>query len=241
MKLNVSIPTSWNELTDNQLIKVAKTLTKNKSGKMQVYNILRILMNCRWYTFKTNSKLVLLMLNVPLSELQKHFSFIYDRIDRTKPIKNQKIKNIVYYAPMDRLINLNANEFAAADDLHNKYLETQNIEYLQYLMAVLYKPKNSQPFDKINLHQLAEPFKKINPYKLIATHFFFSGCKHIIVKRFPKAFPKSAKKTKEKYGFGKVILNMAKGDLSKHNAIKNVNIYTFLEQFQEDIINSKPK
>ena len=199
MKLKITIPQTWNDLTDRQLIKVAKILTTTKPGRIQVYKILCVLLGCRWYTFKLNAKLVVIMLDVPLSELQNHFQYIYKNIDRTKPLDNLKIKGKVYYAPMDRLINLTASEFAAADDLHNKYLETKDLEYLQYLMAVLYKEEKPQPFDKINLHQLAAPFKKINPYKLIAIHFFFSGCKQNIVKRFPKAFPKGAKKSKENY------------------------------------------
>jgi len=69
----------------------------------------------------------------------------------------------------------------------------------------------------------------------------YFGCKKAIEKRFPKVFPKpvhGAGTPKKKYGFGKVILAMAKGDLSKLEIIERVNIYAFLEQFEEDIINT---
>lgn len=239
MKLNINIPQQWDNLTTKQLVKVAKIITTTKPGKLQVLLLLKTLMCCKWYTFKSNAKLVVLLLNVPMSELVNHVNFIYEDNNRTKFLDNLKIKGTTYYKPMDRIVNLTADQFAAALDLNNKYLQTKDVEYLQYLVAVIYRKTNAPEFDKLNLHTEAEVFKKLSIHKLIAIHIAFSGCITIIAKRFKKAFPKpKTPNQKSSYGFGKIILEMTKGDLSKHRAVKNVNIYTFLEQFQTDIINA---
>ncbi|MCV6900941.1 hypothetical protein OE165_28310, partial [Escherichia coli] len=81
---------------------------------------------------------------------------------------------------------------------------------------VLYtRTKKRTDFDKNELHEKAKHFKKVPIQKLLAIEIAYFGCKNNIVKRFPKAFPKanpevSSSKNK-KYGFGKVILSMAKG------------------------------
>jgi len=141
------------------------------------------------------------------------------------------------------IANLTADEFAVVDDLHIKWRETKNIEYLQYLASALYTATPKRPvFDKNELHTLAIPFAKLPLQKLFAIEMAYFGCKNNLVKRFPKAFPKPAPgqtKPKKKYGFSKVILSMAKGDLSKLEQIKKVNIYTFLEQFEEDLTPDK--
>jgi hypothetical protein len=85
-------------------------------------------------------------------------------------------------------------------------------------------------------------FKNVPLDKLFAIEHAYFGCKNHLVKRFPKVFPKQksgASKPKKKYGFGKVILSMCKGDLSKVEKIKKINIYTFLEQFEEDLTPQK--
>ncbi|MDA0175876.1 hypothetical protein OOZ35_00355 [Mesoflavibacter profundi] len=242
MKINLNIPQTWDDLTPKQLIKVAKLLTKTQPGKLQLVLLIKILAGSKWYTVKTNAKLVLLFLNVPLSELKNYVDFIYTSNNRSKFIGNLKIKGTTYYAPMDRIINLTADQLAAMLDLNNKYIDTKNIEYLQYLTAVIYRKDKAPEYDKLNLDKEVAPFKKLSHYKLIAIHIAVSGCVQVLAKRFPKVFNGSSnKKSKSNYGFGKVILQMTRGDLSKHKSIKNVNCYTFLEQFQTDITQQPKK
>ena len=78
---------------------------------------------------------------------------------------------------MDRCTNIQ-------DD--NKYIDTKNIEYLQYLAAVIYRKDKAPEYDKLNLDKEVTPFKKLSPYKLIAIHIAVSGCVQVLAKRFPK-------------------------------------------------------
>lgn len=242
--LKYNLPINWNALSPWQFERITWLLTTKTPSIKTDIKVLKALLNIRFWHVKSRCKLKLLLLNVPLSVLKKNYAFIYDKADRT--IFPPKIKNLA--PPMDRLINLTAAEFAAADDLHVKYRNTQDTTYLKYLAAVLYtSPKNhiNRPeFNKLNLNTQVTPFKKVSLKKLIAVEIAFLGCKNIIAKRFKKAFPKpspDAKPQKQKYGFGKVILEMTRGDLSKLKSIQDVNIYTFLEQFNQDIINAAKK
>lgn len=239
--LKINIPTSWNNLNSYQLQKVMYILYTVPAGIKQDKAILKALLNVKWYNVKQRGKLKLLLLNVPLSQLREYYQFIFKQNNRTNFLPTIKTKKGVMHGPMPKLLNITAAEFAAADDLHNKWLQTKQPEYLQYLTAILYTPKPRPEFNKLNLHDMAAVFNK-TPFKtLLAVHVAYSGSKQHLVKTFKKVFAKGNKQQKAKYGFGKVILEMAKGDLSKHQTIKQVNIYTFLEQFQQDIINAKNK
>ena len=245
--INITFPKSWNELSILQLERISKLFYTTSPGALFDLRILYILLDVKWWQYIEKAKIRIVLWNVPMSEIRKNYDFIYSKNDRTSFLPFLKICRLksvnctLFFPPQDRIVNLTCDEFAVADDLHIKWRETKNIEYLHYLTALLYTNKKKRPdFDKNELHEKAKVFSKVPIEKLLAIEITYFGCKNNIVKRFPKAFPKanpeaSGSKNK-KYGFGKVILAMAKGDLSKLEAIKKVNIFAFLEQFEDDLI-----
>lgn len=183
------------------------------------------------------------MRNVPLSELKKSYDYIYTTIGRTKfPLTVKNNDGVVHYPPLDNIANITVDEFANADDLHIKFRETKNLEYLQMLTAILYVPSvmKRPEFTKEILPHLSDSFSKVPVEQLLAIELTYFGCKTALTKRFPKAFPKNAGKSNgKKYGFAKVILQMAGQKFGNHAETRKTNIYTFLEQFQQDIIDAK--
>lgn len=238
MKINITIPESWDSMSQKQFEKIAFLFHTQQTDVSFYIKLFYLLTACKWWQFRKKARVRTVLRNCPLSDLHKNYEYIFKENNRTL-FPDVKIKRTRYTAPQSRIANLTADEFAIADDLHINFRETKNIEYLHYLAAVLYTPtKNRPPFDKNALHEMAVPFSKLSPRKLFAIELAYFGCKNNLVKRFPKAFPKPAEgvsKPSKKYGFSKVILSMAKGDLSKLESIKRVNIYTFLEQFEEDL------
>lgn len=248
--VNIKLPASWNELTDRQLSQVAALFASGNTGVTFDIKLWFILNNIKWWQFAKMLRNMIVMRNVPLSELKKDYDFIYSKNARTKfPAIAKNNKGVAHFPPLPNISNLTVEEFAIADDLHIKFRETKNTEYLQMLTAVLYVSNEGKrpEFIKEILPQLSDSFSKIKAADLMAIELAYFGSKNTLVKRFPKAFPKAKegdekpKTNKQKYGFAKVILEMTKGDLSKLKAIQSVNIYTFLEQFQQDIINAKEK
>jgi len=95
-----------------------------------------------------------------------------------------------YFAPADRIQNLDAEEFSVADDLHIRYRETNNPEYLPYLFHVLYsETEERNPFDKNKLEKKINT--KIPLETLLITEMTYFGCKNYIANKFKKVFPKS--------------------------------------------------
>jgi hypothetical protein len=239
MRINLNIPKSWDDMPELQLEKIAVLFNTSETNLQFYIKLFFLLNNVKWWQFTKKARIRIALRDCPLSDLHKSYEFVFKANNRTIFPKFIKTKKAIYFPPQNKIANITADEFAIVDDLHIKWRETKNFEFLQYMVAVLYTDSKTRPlFDKNELHEKAIIFKNVPAKKLLAIEMAYFGCKNSLVKRFPKAFPKAlpgAAKPKKKYGFSKVILSMAKGDLSKLDLIKKINIYTFLEQFEEDL------
>ena len=246
MKINLNIPQSWNELNQKQFERIALLFSTAEPSLIRDIKLLKILIDAKWWQLKKKANFRLFLKQVPYCvyneenkekyEGWKHFiDFLLKENNRTNFIPVIKVGKKTYFAPADRIQNLDAEEFAVADDLHIRYRESKNPEYLQYLFHVLYsETEERKPFDKNKLEKQIN--KKIPMETLVITEMTYFGCKNYIANKFKKAFPKSNKKeTGPRKGFGKIIQAMAKGDLSKLPIIERTNIYKFMQQFQDDI------
>ena len=236
MKINLNLPTSWSELNQKQFEKIALLFSTAEPSLIRDIKLLKILTGAKWWQFKKKSITNKFLSQVPYSEWKQFILFLLKENTRTNFVSVIKVGKKNYFAPADRIFNLDAEEYAVADDLHARFRETKNIEYLQYLFHVLYsETEEREVFDKTKLEKKIN--KKVPVAVLLITELTYSGCKNYIAKKYNKAFPKSKTNTKgEKKGFGKVIQHMAKGDLSKLPTIERTNIYKFLDQFQDDIV-----
>lgn len=235
MKINLNIPQNWNELNQKQFEKIALLFATAEPSLLRDIKLLKILVDAKWWQLKKKANLRLFFFQVPYSEWKVFIDFLLKENNRTNFIPVIKVGKKNYFAPADRIQNLDAEEFSVADDLHIRYRETKNIEYLNYLFHVLYSTtEERKPFDKNKLEKQIN--KKVPLATLVITEMTYFGCKNYIANKFKKAFPKSNKVEKgPRKGFGKVIQAMAKGDLSKLPTIERTNIYKFLQQFQDDI------
>lgn len=132
--IDINIPDTWNLLTDDQLKRIAKA--QNLQGDLFDLAVWLILNNAHKYNFVKKHKLKAVLQLVPLSELKTHYKFIYEDVKR-----EIFIDLIGYTKPLDRLFDFSIERFSYADGLFNKFLETNDYNYLQHLTAVLYLKK----------------------------------------------------------------------------------------------------
>jgi hypothetical protein len=235
MKIKINIPTSWNDLSKTQFEAVILVLSQMTASISRDKKIFKILVEAKWWQLILKARTRYVLSQVPMSELRKNFLFIFKENNRTHFEPKIKVGSKVYYGPMDRIINLTAEEFSVADDLHIRYRKTKEVDYLRYLFHVLYTEELERPvFDKLKLERKINP--KIPLKTLLATEIVYFGCKNHIANKYQKIFPKSEGDASGKStGFFKVIQGMTKGDLSKLQIVEQINIYKFLDQFQDDI------
>ncbi|ALU74741.1 hypothetical protein AUW17_05410 [Tenacibaculum dicentrarchi] len=255
MRKSINIPTSWNELSDYQLKRIANIMYLD-SSKLKDVKIFFTLLNIRWWNFLKKKTARIILRNVSLSELKKHYSFIYENQKRTNFIKSFKVKNKTFYAPGDRINNLTVDEFSHAEDLYLGWMRTQNIEFLHYLTAVLYRVKGNYlavilcwikgenrkriPFDKTTLESDAKIISKADKNRFYATLATYQGCREYLYSQFPIVFPKSTSKNPKvpnSSGFGKLALHLSGNKFGTHQETISTNIYVFLSEFEEQLKN----
>ncbi|MFV9552097.1 hypothetical protein [Algibacter sp. PT7-4] len=241
MTIKLAIPTHWNQLNNWQLKKLATLLHLNITGVLFDYKTFLILNKAKSWQLLKIFKVLKTIKNVGFSTLKQHYNWLYLETTLTKFIPKIKLKTKTLYAPEKRISNLTIDEFAHADDLFLGWHNTQDFEYLQYLTAVLYREKKYGKrvnFDKTELEVRAKSLKKINKPTLLAIALSYQGCRSHLTKQYPLVFPKPKTPPKTpptKSGFGSIVLHLAGGKFGTHNETKTTNVYTFLNEFTEQL------
>jgi hypothetical protein len=102
--------------------------------------------------------------------------------------------------PRDELINLTFEEFIPSDFMYRMYIKTQEEEYLNKLIAILYRPKAKQvngidrrePFiDDESIEQRANLIAHLPITQRLIIFGFYDGCQKELIEKNPDLFPKT--------------------------------------------------
>lgn len=241
--LKIQIPTSWEELTNWQLGKIGLAFMTHAPGTVLDIKVLYVLLNIRWYSLTKKIKARKLLKAIALSELKKHYQWVYNESSRQTFTPYFRSDFTKYNSPKPRLSNLTIAEFATAEDLLLGFLRTKETEYLTYLTAVLFSTETRGKrtlFDKDVLDRKAEKFKHLSYSDLAGIFMSYIGARRNMMEKFPNVFAskKNTNKTpslpKSSY-LGKVITKFSGDKFGTFKETQKTNVYIFL-QFYEDLI-----
>ncbi len=210
-----SIPTTWNELTPEQLLQVFDTLYSKKYDSAQiVVKLLKILTGLsyrQWLKLKPED----------VKEYLYLVSFLFEA-------KTNFTKQIIpvyegLYGPCDEIANLLGGELVLTDHYYLEWeKDRENVALIDQLVAILYRPaKRNYDFELNPDGDCREPFNEnisawnadnrikhwpINVKLAIAT--WYSGCRQRIVDDNDDVFSGSGEQTK--YGMLSILRNIAK-------------------------------
>lgn len=163
--------------------------------------------------------------------------------------------------PVDRLANLTIKQFSVADSLYYRLRLSQYQDelLLRQLMASLYNLAD-QPFDVLNLPQVAEHTDKTAITTAYEVAFAYTCCREYIISRFPKVFSAKDERREKKeedssfvfrnsslksyMPFSKIINVMA---MDQHQPLGNwhqcnaTRVYDFFEVLTESILQAEQK
>lgn len=242
-----NFPTSWNTIPQQQLLKIAPLFSSDLKGKQFDLQLLLLLLNVKWWQFRKHRKVNALLSNRVLADIKQHYEFMYTSCSLTTFIGPLKINRKLWYPCDDRFSNLSIGEFSVTEDLFLQWHNTNNIEYLRYLAAVIYQPVdalNRAVFEKKYLESNYKRLAKLNTNQLLAIGLSYRGCKSQLAKKYKKVFPAPKKSTEtptvkikqNTTGLSKVTLQMAGGKFGAYNETNNTNVYVFLDEFTEQLI-----
>jgi hypothetical protein len=164
-----------------------------------------------------------------------------------------------WYGPSDALANITFKEFIHTETNYFKYCETNNLQYLDKLIATLYRPKkhfnflaryfntyNADPRARFNDNLLTSRAKKIdtldNNIKL-AILYFYQGCRKFIINYFPEIFSGGGTVSTEAPDTFRMYLQLtdelAKNNPAEKEKIRNELLYDVLDSLNNILINAK--
>lgn len=272
MRIDFKIPQKWNELTEWQVKAIGRFMftarneqTETKFFKQVVLSILIVPKP----TFKNIIKSVVLLSQVPFSELEQYTAFVFDQKELLTRFPNQiKIGRWPFrktvYGPAARLANTTIEELSYADTFYYKWMTEKDLNDLHRLTAILYRPTHWNirpsledkriPFSSLALESNSRITDAIPlPVKFMIAHAFY-GCRQNFINRHPNVFPPKKvvegeaeappRKPKPYQPFSKIIDAFAMDEVQifgNHQQVEKVFAPKFLSIYEESIKREREK
>jgi len=265
MAINLTIPTTWNELSFTQLKNIVHQLEayqevikdntytlEEASEKLYIQISKELLRGNTQHNIKKALEELHPEAYAPLSK------FIYKKVERTRFILSVKIGKEKFFGPDIRLRNTVIAEFSFADVAFYKWRQTNNNLWLSVLCATLYRERATEPteidkrtpFQKLAVDNRADKFQKLDFKTKLAIAYTYEGSRNHIGATFKNVFPvpieteetKNQPPKKQTYvSFGEIINYKIEGDPSKLAITNNVLTYDFLSIYDKEIANMSKK
>lgn len=255
--MDITIPQTYEELNEQQrgaLCRILLTLDNTEETPLGIIKVL--------ISHLPNRTQQQLLQEVPFTTLWQYAEpfLSTEKLYHFPPLSFGGGKRVVI-PPADRLANLTIKQFSIADSLYYRLRLSQYQDelLLRQLMASLYNFA-CQPFDVLNLPQVAEHTDKTAITTAYEVAFAYTCCREYIISRFPKVFTaKDDKKDTKDEGssfvfrnsslksytpFSKIISVMA---MDKHQPLGNwhqcnaTRVYDFFEVLTESILQAEQK
>ena len=220
MKINITIPTSWNELSQKQFSNIVHQLETYQriikdSPQVVAETSAKLYLQLSKELLRNNSyKNIRRVLNeIHPKEFIKWTKFLYAKISRTKFKQTITIDKHIFYGPGIRFRNATIAEFSYVDAVWYKWRMSQQEIWLDVLCAALYREHYQTkwqrfinklfptpvPVDirakflKQTVDARADIFGKLATKEKLAIAYTYEGCRNHIAKTFPHVFPEPVK------------------------------------------------
>jgi|GEM_PF-1897598 len=226
-KHKVSVPQSWNELTKDQLCRVAALLYSGKSDLNRIrIELLRILMRLKWHH-------LFLIGGDRLIDLFPYVAFIEKDITLTdNKVLSFAVDNIRFFGPMRDFSTLTAEEWTDADEAYTDCHPSLNPEALDRFIAILFRERKKgmwqnhskwsndyrRPYQEHELRGRVRHIAKIPQPVKLAVLLWWKGCRREWEDVFERVFKSKEQQGPQSFGWQETILKLSGsefGDLEK--------------------------
>lgn len=260
MRIDITIPTKWNQLTPFQLRLIGRLLySKTEFEKKFFRQLMATVIFIPKVRFIHFWKLFLILREVGFDGIIHYADFIFDEADcLTKFPEFYKVGKTKLFGPGERLQNITILELSYADAFYFNWINKSDEKDLQRLVACLYRPADKnpkesdirKPFDKLLLPKNAELTDRIALSDMYIIALAYQGSRETFKKRYPYVFPKPPKSEEDKpepttkkplkyTPFSKLVASMAMDEVQIFGTIsdtENANAMQFLEMYNETLL-----
>lgn len=145
-----------------------------------------------------------------------------------------KVSGVTYFGPSEKLFNITLSEFIHAETNLTRYKETKQVDYLDKVIAILYRPENPKynpdspdfngdrriPFNDHRFEERARKICRMNHNLKICIFLFYTGCQWWYQQQFPHVFSHKSNKSGNNLGFLNLVDALTAGDVTKTDQIR---------------------
>ncbi len=244
--MKFTIATTWNDLNDWQLQKIAKLILMSDTKQVLSFWLVYYLF-IEKPTIWNHIKLGKLLLSVPLKELYPYTTFLVEKTDRTKFPEYLNYGTLRLKGPNDRLSNLSIDQFSLVDILYYRWSTNKEEIELNRFVSALYTPED-KIFSRNETALTHSQFVTTIPLdQKLAILLAYIGSREYLTSSYPHIFPKSKAKTKEKSSYHSFDLIINKMSLSvpqpfgNYYKTKEAKLYDFMTLYATQLQEQKEK
>ncbi len=243
-QINLKSVAGWNNLTEKQLLKIARLMAQPKYEKSFVtkaflaINGLRVKPGClvtqtddgrvfRSYIFQMNWKRKFTISANVFASMVKKMEWLEAEITLFRCLA--KIGG--YPASDHRLYNTTLEQFLFADNLYNAFISTGRATYLRQLVAVYYHRKG-ESFDSAKVEIRSHRFIFTKKERIYATYLWFTGVKRWIMDKYTFIFNSNEPErvTPPDEAILSLLSSLNQGDITRNETILKTHVHESLFQ-----------
>jgi hypothetical protein len=228
----------WQEISRKQLKGIVKLfffqeLTADQR-KLKVYMLFYKLSNFRLHLFEPDQ----------MHQLLKKISFIFEEPLNKQLLPKVKVGWHTFYGPGDNLNGYRGEEFQKADTYFMLFNESNNLGYLNKMIAVLYRKKGKHdesgdirlPYTDYAYKQSLPIISKLPDWQKFAILMYYQGCRQEWESIHPQLFDRSEAPEEGQQSFWHIILlRISNKEFGKYEDTINQPIHNLFTLMNEDI------
>lgn len=225
-----TIAEEWNELSAKQLLKVANVLHANLTAEQFNLKCLQALSNISIYQF----------FKLPTDVKLKCYQYVNWLNNDTKQFTKQVFTTYKSLAaPADDFDNLTMLEFHYTELAYQNLISTNEIDYLNEIVAILFRPiKNNYNIQhnpdgdarvKFNPNVVASNKKRVAKFSLDFKHavlLWYDGCRQNLIASYEPLYAGTNKTDDFSVGLYKMMRSVAGDKYGTIAEVENLNIHT---------------
>jgi len=254
---DISVPETWNELSKKQLLYIAdywqawQLLAKNKLDLNRAKALLFVQLMKGTTVFNKKKRVTLIkgLTNEEQWALLQLTNFVFEKNTLTTcPFPVIKIGFKRFYAPNNKLGNIKALEFHFADFFYMKYVQTEQEEDLNNMIACIYRPapKKSEtgekriPFYSGKIEEYALAISKLSFAQKQSILLWYIGCRTFIVEKYSRLFSSENQSSAKNNGWLPLIMALSGDKFGNYDQTSQTDLILILMEVEEAKERNKP-
>lgn len=246
MRIDLSLPTSWDQLKPKQLLFVSWLFLQGKERSDFLTRAFIFLSGLRplqksasinkkekqfdyWYKHKFYKKAFTISQGV-MVELVNRCKFLLEDVGEVNPLKRIRFAR----ARDRRLYKSTFGEYLSAENWYFAYQTTQKEEYLDCLVACLYRPWWKR-FDDSKVRKRSKFYRKVPIHVKYTVFLWYSGFRNYVKTRCPELFKETGEggKMNVRDHITGMIRCLNDGDITKNKLLMKSPLWDALTELNQ--------